>query len=98
MSPWLTGLLAWHLVLAAVTFLAYGHDKRRAIQGGQRVPEARLHLLELLGGWPGALAAQRLLRHKSRKLSYRVVLWGIVTLHAVAWLTWGAWRLGLVAS
>jgi uncharacterized membrane protein YsdA (DUF1294 family) len=42
------------------------------------VSEANLHLLELLGGWPGAFLAQRRLRHKCSKGSYQFVFWLIV--------------------
>jgi uncharacterized membrane protein YsdA (DUF1294 family) len=91
MIPW---ILLVQLVLSLVTLAAYGFDKRRAKRGGRRIPERTLHLLELAGGWPGALAGQRLFRHKSRKLSFRVVLWGIVALHLAAWGAFGAYRLG----
>jgi uncharacterized membrane protein YsdA (DUF1294 family) len=40
-----------------------------------------LHLLELLGGWPGAFIAQRRLRHKCSKRQYQVVFWAIVLLY-----------------
>jgi uncharacterized membrane protein YsdA (DUF1294 family) len=63
-------------------FIAYGLDKRRAAGGGRRVPERTLHLLAFLGGWPGALVAQRQFRHKTRKVSFRVVFWAVVVLHA----------------
>ena len=38
-------------------------------------------MLELAGGWPGALLAQRLLRHKTAKASYRSAFWTMVVLH-----------------
>jgi len=69
---------AYVLVLGALTYWAYVVDKRRATEREWRVPEARLHLLELLGGWPGAFLAQRRLRHKCSKGSYQVVYWLIV--------------------
>ncbi|WP_153605141.1 DUF1294 domain-containing protein, partial [Pseudomonas aeruginosa] len=49
-------------------------------------PGVRLHLFELLGGWPGALVAQQVFRHKTRKLSFQLVFWGIVLLHQSFWL------------
>ena len=81
------------LLLSAVTLLFYAWDKRRATQGGWRVPEARLHVLALLGGWPGALLGQRWLRHKTIKRRFRVVFWLTVVGHlavsaGVAWLVW----------
>lgn len=54
-----------------VTFLAYWVDKRAAIRGGWRIPERNLHALEMLGGWSGALIAQKVLHHKNKKKSYR---------------------------
>ena len=66
------------MVLSAVAYWVYAADKRRAVEGVWRIPEARLHLLELLGGWPGAFLAQRRLRHKCSKGSYQVTFWLIV--------------------
>lgn len=73
--------------LCVITWLFYAHDKRAAQRDAARVPESNLHLLELLGGWPGAIAAQRTLRHKTTKTGYRVVFWLMVALNisAVAW-------------
>jgi uncharacterized membrane protein YsdA (DUF1294 family) len=84
LPPW----LAVYAIASLVTFLAYGLDKRRAQRGGRRVPEATLHLLELCGGWPGALVAQQVFRHKRRKARYLAAFAAIVALHiaALAWL------------
>lgn len=68
-----------------LAFVLYLHDKRRAMHSGWRTPEARLHMVELAGGWPGALVAQQLLRHKTRKLSFQLTFWLIVLAHQVFW-------------
>ena len=64
-----------YLILSVLTFIFYWMDKYRAQRGGQRTPENTLHLLSLLGGWPGAVFAQQLLRHKTKKQSFRQVFW-----------------------
>lgn len=85
------GLLA---VMSVVTFTMYAWDKRRARRQGWRVTEKSLHLAELLGGWPGGMAGRWLLRHKSRKLSFRAVSWAIVALHVGLIGAWVWYRLG----
>ncbi|QXH39243.1 DUF1294 domain-containing protein [Pseudomonas sessilinigenes] len=90
LSLWWRGVSAIPLLaygaVSLLTFLVYWHDKRRARDQGQRTPENVLHALELAGGWPGALLAQQLVRHKTRKLSYQTVFWLIVALHQVFWI------------
>lgn len=76
------------LAMSAITFVVYALDKHAAQAGRWRTPESTLHLLELVGGWPGAWIAQQWLRHKSRKLGYRVVFWTMVVLHVVALAAW----------
>ncbi len=66
------------LVLGIISYAAYAADKRRAREKDWRISEAKLHLTELLGGWPGAFLAQRRLRHKVSKPSYQIVFWLIV--------------------
>ena len=80
------------VLMSIVTYLAYAADKHFAQTGRWRIPEANLHLLELLCGWPGALFAQRSLRHKSRKGEYRVVFWMMVALNLAATLAWIYWK------
>jgi uncharacterized membrane protein YsdA (DUF1294 family) len=81
----MTTAILTYLSLVAVTscasFIAYWLDKRRAVGGGRRVPERTLHLLAFLGGWPGALLAQRQFRHKTKKVTFRIVFWIVVVLH-----------------
>lgn len=82
-------VLPIYLVASIVAFLAYALDKSAAQQNGWRTQESTLHLLAFFGGWPGALAAQRLLRHKSAKASFQATFWITVVLNcaALAWLS-----------
>jgi len=66
---------ALYAVASAACFIAYALDKSAARQGRRRTPERTLLLLGLAGGWPGGLAAQQLLRHKSSKTSFLVKFW-----------------------
>jgi uncharacterized membrane protein YsdA (DUF1294 family) len=70
-----------YLVASVVCFVVYAIDKSAAVRGGWRVSESTLILLGLAGGWPGAILAQQLLRHKSSKTSFRAVFWGSVLLN-----------------
>jgi uncharacterized membrane protein YsdA (DUF1294 family) len=84
----------WYVGVSLTAFLLYRHDKQQAGAAGQRIPEKWLHAVELLGGWPGALLAQQIYRHKTRKVSFQVVCWLIVLVHVAGWagrlwLEWG---------
>ena len=77
--------VAIYAAMSLLTIWAYSYDKRAAQLGFWRTPEIKLHILEALGGWPGALLAQIFYRHKVRKLRYQVVFWLIVLSHGVLW-------------
>ncbi len=68
-------------LLSLVTYAVYALDKAAARRNRRRVPERTLHLLALLGGWPGALLAQQHLRHKSSKTRFLAVFWFTVLIH-----------------
>ena len=72
------------------TVLLYGYDKRRSRSGKSRVPEVTLHLFALGGGSPGALLAQQLFRHKTRKISFQVIFWltGVLQGALLVYLLW----------
>ena len=77
-----------YLGTSILAFLAFLFDKSAARSGSRRTPENSLHLLGLIGGWPGALIAQRLLHHKTRKVSFQVVFWAsvLVNCSALIWI------------
>lgn len=72
-----------YLGSSLLTFVMYALDKSAAGSGRRRTPENTLHVLSLIGGWPGALYAQQLLRHKTSKKSFRFVYWLTVLLNLV---------------
>lgn len=84
---WVAALYAGASVVCA---LVYAIDKSAAVAGRWRVSESTLHTLSLVGGWPGALVAQQVLRHKSNKASFRAAFWvtvvanvaGFVAIHS----------------
>ena len=77
-------LLGYAVAISGVTYSMYFRDKRKATAGEWRISEAALHGAELLGGWPGAFLAQRLLRHKIVKPAYQAVFWAIILAHQYA--------------
>ncbi len=79
-----------------ITFILYADDKYRAEHGKWRTSEATLHLFELMGGWLGGFIAQQKLRHKTRKSSYQVAFWLIVTIHQIGWLTWFLFHIAII--
>jgi len=83
-------VLIVYFAASFVTFIAYARDKSAAQRGKWRTAESNLHVLGLAGGWPGALAAQRLLRHKSSKRNFLLVFWITVFLNVAAagYLVW----------
>ncbi|MEN9403244.1 MAG: hypothetical protein RL091_1947 [Verrucomicrobiota bacterium] len=81
-SPRFSGYaIGWVLVVSWFTWMRYAWDKQQARGKGWRETEMGLHLMELIGGWPGAFLAQRLLRHKSSKGPYQFVFVLIIGLH-----------------
>lgn len=83
-----TYVLWLYLAGSWLTFIAYAWDKSSARNNRWRTQESTLHMLGLLGGWPGAIFAQKILRHKSSKQSFQVTFWGIVVLNCggLIWL------------
>jgi uncharacterized membrane protein YsdA (DUF1294 family)/cold shock CspA family protein len=72
---------AAYLLASVAAFVAYAVDKSAARSGRWRTPEATLHWFSLACGWPGALLAQQLLRHKSSKPSFVASFWATVAVN-----------------
>ena len=70
-----------YAVASLVSFVAYCLDKNAAERGKSRTPESTLHMMALLCGWPGAYAAQRMIRHKTVKQPFQSVFVATVILN-----------------
>lgn len=78
------GIIASLLFNSALTVAFYREDKYLAQYKYWRIPERSLHLWALIGGWPGALYAQRKYRHKRQKQSFQVVFYLCVIANCAA--------------
>lgn len=77
--------VVWALAaINLLTFALFGLDKALARRDARRIRESTLLWLALLGGTPGAYAARRLFRHKTRKQPFSNYLFAIATLQVVA--------------
>ncbi|MEA9557314.1 DUF1294 domain-containing protein [Xanthomonas nasturtii] len=81
----------WYAAASIVALIAYRRDKTAATRGQRRTPEASLHGIALLGGWPGALLAQSLFRHKSSKTSFQITFWATAIANSAV-LAWAVYR------
>lgn len=81
--------------MSVLTFVVYAFDKSAARNRQPRTRERTLHGLAVCCGWPGAMLAQQLLRHKSSKRSFLTVFWltfaANVTVLAYVLSPYGAW-------
>ena len=86
MSSWI--IISVYFIAGTITFILYALDKSSAKSNRWRIQEKTLHLCGLIGGWPGALLAQRLFRHKTQKTSFQIIFWITVVFNVGAngWL------------
>jgi uncharacterized membrane protein YsdA (DUF1294 family) len=95
LASWVPAL---YLAASILCFITYARDKAAATAGRWRVPEATLLLLGLIGGWPGAIVAQQVFRHKTKKASFRRAFWATVVANIAILLLLGTPALALVIS
>lgn len=88
-------LLWLYAGMSVLTFVVYAIDKSAARARRPRTPEKTLHALAVCCGWPGAMLAQQLLRHKSSKRSFLTMFWmtfaANITVLAYVLSPYGAW-------
>lgn len=91
---WPPYALAWLAAINLLTLVAFAGDKRAAVRGRRRTPERTLLWMALLGGSPAAIAAQKLLRHKTRKEPFRTLLLATACAQAILLALAAAWLFG----
>lgn len=92
---WAAGI---YLAVSALTLVTYAVDKSSAQRGGWRISEGMLNLLAFLGGWPGAIIAQQILRHKTIKSSFRARFWMAVVANILLFVVLASPLLRLAAG
>ena len=92
---WVAGL---YLAASVVCFVVYVVDKSAAVADRWRVSESTLIFLGLVGGWPGAIVAQQVSRHKSNKVAFRSAFWGSVVLNVLAFIALSSPLLSLLRA
>ncbi len=78
------GIASAFVLNSLVAIIVYAEDKFRASGHLWRIPERRLHIWELLCGWPGAVVAQQMFDHKHGKPSFQAIFWVCVLVNAFA--------------
>jgi uncharacterized membrane protein YsdA (DUF1294 family)/cold shock CspA family protein len=79
----------WFNIYGIASFgclIGYWIDKNAAIKKNWRISETVLLLLGLVGGWPGAIVAQEVFRHKTRKSAFRYLFWMTVAINMAAFV------------
>ena len=80
-------ILLYLLAVNLAAFAAMGLDKSSAIRGVERIPERTLLTLAAVGGSFGAVAAQQVFRHKTRKQPFATWLGLIFGLYVLVLLS-----------
>ena len=76
----LEALGIWLLLMGVIGFFAMGIDKSRATYREWRIREKTLFTMALVGGFWGVVLGGELFHHKSSKLSFLLVVYGIMAL------------------
>lgn len=79
---------AWLVAANAVALPLWTRERRRAVRGTSRVPEAALHWTAVLGASPAALVSMLLVRGGSRRATFALLYLMLLVLQVGAF-GWG---------
>ncbi|MBO4610084.1 MAG: DUF1294 domain-containing protein [Lachnospiraceae bacterium] len=76
-------IIAWYVIISVISFAMYGIDKKKAVKGQWRIPEATLLLTGLIGGAVGSLIGMKFFHHKTKKPLFFILVPVFVLLHVL---------------
>lgn len=79
--------IIYYLIINLIGLAIMGIDKRKAIKGAYRIPEATLFCVALLGGSLGTTLGMNLFRHKTKHW-YFVVGMPLICFAQLALMVW----------
>ncbi|MCH5275459.1 MAG: DUF1294 domain-containing protein [Lachnospiraceae bacterium] len=79
-------LIIYFICINFIGFGLMGIDKRKAIKGAFRIPEATLFIVALIGGSLGSILGMYTFRHKTRHMLFVYGMPGILILQIVVFL------------
>lgn len=87
----ITHVLIFYLVIVnVIDFILMGADKRKAVRGAWRIPEATLFLFALIGGSLGGILGMHFFHHKTKHWYFKWGMPAILAAHLVLyWLVRG---------
>ena len=71
----------YYFCVNIIAFILYGLDKKYAREGRWRIPEKTLLGIAMIGGAAGAWIGMQMFRHKTKHLSFRVLVPVFVLVH-----------------
>ena len=63
-------IVSYFIIVNLLGFALMGIDKRKAIKGAFRIPEATLFIVAIIGGSIGSIIGMYAFRHKTRHFSF----------------------------
>ena len=91
-------VLITYVGTSILCFIIYAIDKSAAAEGRWRVSESALLLLGLAGGWPGAIVAQQVLHHKTKKRSFQAAFAGSIVVNVLVFVLLSSHLFGLFST
>lgn len=82
----MTIALIYCILINVIGYAVMGIDKRRAIRGAWRIPEARLFLIAFLGGALGCTLGMWRFRHKTKHWYFRCGMPAILLLQVFVFI------------